>query len=142
MAERLRVAALIEDRAGRVLMVRQRARGVEGRHDGREYWTLPGGGIEPGEDPAEALRREVAEEVGLHVIDAAEIGQFPYPSGITTVFRVQVAAGEPRLGVDDLPCPCPRMVGLDWIESQAEPGDSSVPLLVLVRQPSVRLTGP
>ena len=30
-------------------------------------WGLPGGGIEPGEDPAEAVRREVREECGLEI---------------------------------------------------------------------------
>jgi hypothetical protein len=40
-AVRRRVAAVIV-RAGRLLMVRERGRGPEGRHDGLEYWTLPG----------------------------------------------------------------------------------------------------
>ena len=31
---------------------------------GRSGWTLPGGGIDPGEDPADALLREIAEETG------------------------------------------------------------------------------
>jgi 8-oxo-dGTP diphosphatase len=31
-------------------------------------WTLPGGGIDPGEDPADAVVREVEEETGYHVV--------------------------------------------------------------------------
>lgn len=44
----------------RILMVRH-------VHDGRDYWTLPGGGVEPGETPAMAAEREVLEETGLEV---------------------------------------------------------------------------
>jgi 8-oxo-dGTP pyrophosphatase MutT (NUDIX family) len=33
-----------------------------------DYYKFPGGGIEPGEDPAEAMIRETREETGLVVI--------------------------------------------------------------------------
>lgn len=132
MSERVRVAGVIQ-RGDRVLMVRERVQTGPGRHDGPEYWTLPGGGIEPGEEPALAVRREVFEEVGLEVTAAREVAQVPYPSGMTTVFRVDVADGEPRLGVDDLGCSCPRMVGLEWVEvppMTSQHGGSPVPLLI------------
>ena len=45
-------------RDGRILM----ARHIE---HGREYYVLPGGAIEPGETPEEALKRELLEELDL-----------------------------------------------------------------------------
>ena len=112
---RQRVAAVII-RDGCVLMVRERGRGPSGLHDGPEYWTLSGGGVEPGEDLVAAVRREVAEETGLRALEVRWAYEAPYPSGWTVCFRVTVSPGEPRLGVDpDLECPCPRMVGLSWV---------------------------
>lgn len=55
----IRVAAyaVIIDADDRILL----AHWNEGR---RAAWTLPGGGLEPGEDPEHAARREVREETG------------------------------------------------------------------------------
>lgn len=136
-ADRRRVAAVII-RDGLLLMVRERGRGPSGRHDGPEYWTLPGGGLEPGEDPRDAVRREVAEETGLRALAVRYAHEAPYPSGWTSCYRVEVAPGEPRLGVDpDLECDCPRMVGLIWVPltrafaGTAESDEVMVPTLLM-----------
>jgi 8-oxo-dGTP diphosphatase len=124
MTERRRVAAAIV-REGQVLMVRERNRGPGGRHDGLEFWTLPGGGVEAGESDDDAVRREVREEVGLGVRSARRLFDFAYPSGHTTVYTVDVEPGEPVLGTDpDLDCDCPRMVGLDWVPLPPLRGDT------------------
>jgi len=54
---RIRVCALLR-RGDRVLLCRH-------EKPGKEYWLLPGGGVERGESLLEAVRRELAEEVGL-----------------------------------------------------------------------------
>lgn len=135
MDERRRVAAVIV-RQGHVLMVRERGRGPTGRHDGQEYWTLPGGGISPGETPEEALVREVREEVGLSCRAIRFLYDFPYPSGRTACYAVEVPeAEEPQLGVEnDVACACPRMVGVDWVALPQLSSDTQglpIPMILL-----------
>jgi 8-oxo-dGTP diphosphatase len=55
---RIRVSALLGWR-GRILLCRH-------EKPGREYWLLPGGGVNSGESLVDALRRELAEEIGIH----------------------------------------------------------------------------
>ncbi|XDD44369.1 NUDIX domain-containing protein [Leptospira sp. WS60.C2] len=57
---RVRVAALIQDSKGKILLVQQQK-----KKSG--YWLLPGGGIEFGESGEEALKRELKEELSLEV---------------------------------------------------------------------------
>ena len=56
------VAALIE-RGGRLLISQRRS---DAGHGGR--WEFPGGKREPGEGDAEALHRELREELGIELV--------------------------------------------------------------------------
>ncbi|HET7925195.1 MAG TPA: Nudix family hydrolase [Rhodanobacteraceae bacterium] len=60
------VAGVIRDATGRVLVAERPA----GKHLAG-YWEFPGGKSDPGESPLDALRRELAEELGIRV-EAAE----------------------------------------------------------------------
>jgi len=61
---------------GRWLMIR-RAEGI--RAGG--WWCFPGGAIEPGESPADALVREIWEEVGLRVRPVRQVWVWRRPNG-------------------------------------------------------------
>jgi 8-oxo-dGTP diphosphatase len=55
--------------AGAVLVAR-----IAPGYPGQGRWTLPGGGVEWGEHPDDALRREVHEETGLSVTEFSLLG--------------------------------------------------------------------
>jgi len=40
---------------------------IERKKRGLHYWAVPGGGMEPGESPEDAAKREILEELGLEV---------------------------------------------------------------------------
>jgi 8-oxo-dGTP diphosphatase len=63
---KLVVAALVRDADGRVLLTQRRA-----DQPMPLLWELPGGKVEEGESPVEALGREIAEELGC----PAEVGR-------------------------------------------------------------------
>ena len=56
------VAGVIRDARGRILLTRRTA----GR-DLAGLWEFPGGKVDPGETPEQALARELHEELGIHV---------------------------------------------------------------------------
>lgn len=59
-------AVVITNLSGDVLLLRHSY--------GPKVWSLPGGGVEPGEDPEAALRREMQEELGITLGHVQSLG--------------------------------------------------------------------
>ncbi|KEP74871.1 DNA mismatch repair protein MutT [Microbacterium sp. SUBG005] len=108
MDMRVAAYAVITDADDRVLL----AHWIDGR---RAAWTLPGGGLEPGEDPAHAVRREVREETGFRVVVGDLLGihsrVIPAESRLTEgaaeplhalriVYRARIVGGRLRFETD------------------------------------------
>ena len=90
------VVAAILEREGRVLIGRRQAAQAHPLK-----WEFPGGKVEPGESPPQALARELEEELGIRDAAGEEIAryQYTYPgkNPITLIFfRVTSWQGEPR----------------------------------------------
>ncbi|MFD0263278.1 NUDIX domain-containing protein [Kitasatospora indigofera] len=109
------VAAAIVDDDGRILLG-QRA------DDGR--WSMIGGILDPGEQPADGLVREVFEEAGVVVVPEvlASVTVSPvveYPNGdhsqyLELTFRCRMVGGEARVNDDE-------SLDIRWFEPDALP---------------------
>jgi len=75
--EGIHVVAAVMYRAGEVLIFR---RGPG--ETGAGHWEFPGGKVEPGEGPEEALKREICEELGAEIEVEEYIGEIvhQYPA--------------------------------------------------------------
>jgi 8-oxo-dGTP pyrophosphatase MutT (NUDIX family) len=91
------VNAIVDDVEGRVILVRHRY--MQGLH-------LPGGGVSSGEPPAEAIVRELQEEIGLIESSPPEFlslytRQFGFITNVVALYRVRDAkfAFKPNLEI-------------------------------------------
>ena len=89
------VAAAVVIDAGRVLLSQRKA----GTHLAGA-WELPGGKVEPGEDPRDALVRELGEELGVdaEVGDIVEVTFHRYPtkSVLLLFYEARLCEGSPE----------------------------------------------
>ena len=84
--------AVIFNHADQVLLLKHRFRAGSG-------WGLPGGFIEAGEQPIEALHRELREELGLEIEDVEIFlaRSFRKPKQVEILFRARAdGSGTPR----------------------------------------------
>ena len=118
----LLVSAGIISREGRVL-VGQRRKGD--RHAFK--WEFPGGKVEPGETPRQALVRELWEELAIHAKVGQELARYEhdYPSGSRVhllFFAVSEFTGDPaalvfeQISWIDLP----GLPSLDFLEGDLD----------------------
>jgi len=114
------VCALCVDERGRLLLGRRALEPDRGK------WDLPGGFIEEGEHPLDALRRELREETGLEVEPLEFVGAWidRYGSGdsdattLNLYWRVRVMAGEAS--------PADDVAELRWFRADELPPASEI----------------
>jgi ADP-ribose pyrophosphatase YjhB (NUDIX family) len=67
------VSAIVTDEQGQLLLIR--------RTD-NNYWSIPGGGVNPGESVSEATAREVEEETGIDCQVTGLVGIYSDPNHV------------------------------------------------------------
>ena len=114
-------AALIEDGSGRILLVRKA---------GTRWFMQAGGKIEPGEDAAAALIRELDEEIGLTVAESAlrPIGRFSAAAANEPGHRVDATVF--HLTIDHDPVPAAEIEEAIWVDGRSA---ETLPLAPLLR---------
>jgi mutator protein MutT len=87
--------ALIFNNEGKVLLLKHRFRAGSG-------WGIPGGFLEPGEHPEEAMRRELREEIGLEVkqVEIFTSRSFTKPQQVEILFRCRADADVKPLNME------------------------------------------
>lgn len=119
---------LIED--GRVLLTQRK----KGSHLAGA-WEFPGGKVEPGEDPRDALERELREEIGIdvRVDDPVEVTFHAYPekSVLLLFFAVTRREGSPEPRPIDVAAV--QWASADGLDDALFP-PADVPILAKVRR--------
>ena len=91
----LTVVAAVTEKDGKIMICQRRPE----VHNGLK-WEFPGGKLEPGESPEEALARELREELAIEVqvgrIRDAVFYRYPDRDVLVLFYGCRLRAGEPR----------------------------------------------
>ena len=120
MTSTIRIAAaLLIGSDGQTLVVRKR---------GTQAFMQPGGKIDAGEQPAQALARELHEELGLRIDPAAAVylGQFSAPAANEPGFVVQAELFQ--VHIDVAVTPAAEIEEVRWIDPAGDGGLQLAPL--------------
>ncbi|WP_095107993.1 NUDIX domain-containing protein [Pseudomonas sp. Irchel 3E20] len=112
-------AALLLGPNGHTLLVRKR---------GTQAFMQPGGKIDPGEQPLQALARELLEELGLRIdpAQARYLGVFSAPAANEPGFEVQAELFQ--LHIDAPVQPAAEIEEVQWIDPLTEGNLTLAPL--------------
>lgn len=79
------VAIIIQD--GKILLLHR-------VKNGKEYYCLPGGGVEEQEMPEVAVSREIQEELNLNINNIKKLFEFENRGGLETYYLIDNFSGE------------------------------------------------
>lgn len=108
------VSAVVFDDNGRILLAQ--------RTD-NQIWSIVAGMLDPGEQPADAIVREIYEETGVHAeierLAGVALHEITYPNGdlchfVNTWFRCRAVGGEARVNDGEA-------IAVRWFEADRLP---------------------